>query len=136
MAGLYAAVWGCPAAVALYGVVAFQLVRLGAVRRPAAVPTAAWAALLTAVAATDAAAGTAWLGILLALGFAVQVTPAVRRGWAEPVPTGISPTTWLLTLMSVALWGSTVRSTATPAEPSRLPRSPLPDRVVRACPPS
>jgi uncharacterized protein with PQ loop repeat len=103
--GLHAAVWGCLAAVALYGVVALQLVRLGAARRPAAVPTAAWAVLLAAVAAADAAAGTAWLGILLALGFAVQVTPAVRRAWAEPAPTGISPTTWLLTLVSVALWG-------------------------------
>jgi hypothetical protein len=41
------------------------------------------------------------------------VTPAVRRARAEPAPTGISPTTWLLTLVSVALRGSTVQSTGT-----------------------
>lgn len=102
---LYAAVWGCVAAVALYAVIAAQLVRLGAPVRPSLPPAVGWAALLAVVAAVDRTAGTPLLGLVLAVGFGVQVTPAVRRAWREAAPVGISPTTWLLTLVSVALWG-------------------------------
>jgi vacuolar-type H+-ATPase subunit I/STV1 len=102
---LWAGVWSCVGAALTYALVAGQLVALHVPWRPVVAPVMGWAALLAGSTVLDATTGTGLLGPTLALGFAVQVTPAVVAAWRDPVPVGVSPTTWLLTLVQVLLWG-------------------------------
>jgi len=62
---------------------------------------AAWIVVLVTGCAVGGGAG---LGILLTVGFIVQVTPPLRAAYRVARPTGVSAGTWLLIFAELACW--------------------------------
>jgi uncharacterized protein with PQ loop repeat len=96
---------GAPATLAtasVYGFLFVALVRFGAPARAAVVGGVTWAAVLTAATIVG---GWSALGAVLGVSYAVQVAPSLWTAWRTYAPTGIAPSTWVLFLVQVLLWG-------------------------------
>ncbi len=99
--GLWSAVPEALMMAASNTVLAVALVHRGAITGPALRAGAIW---FVAVCATAAFGGRAYLGVLLAAAYALQVTPAVWTAWHTDGPSGVASATWLLTGVEGALW--------------------------------
>jgi hypothetical protein len=82
---------------------AVALARRGVRLRSALAAGLAWVAVLAAV---TACAGLLGLAVALALGYAVQITPAVWTAWRTTSPTGIAASTWALVGAEGVLWAA------------------------------
>jgi uncharacterized protein with PQ loop repeat len=99
--GLWAAVPAPALATLTYGVALCVIAPLD--RRLTWVSTSAgYAAVL---AAAGALGGVGVLGVVLSVTPAVQLTPQVIAVFRERCPTGVSPTTWSLSIAEAVLWG-------------------------------
>nr|BFE73617.1 hypothetical protein GCM10020092_069180 [Actinoplanes digitatis] len=101
--GYWTALVPSTAATLLATTVAVLLTGLGCGSARAAAAVCAWAALLAGAAAV---AGTRGLGTLLVAAAAVQVLPSVVTAYRTRRPTGVSASTWLLTLGEVCCWAT------------------------------
>lgn len=78
------------------------LSRLGTPWQVAAKLGAAWAVTLVVMTAFTS---LAVLGTVLGLAYSIQVGPSVWTAYRTWAPTGVAPSTWVLTLVQVILWG-------------------------------
>ena len=99
LSGYWSALVPSSAATVLAGVLAIML----PASRRAAVPIAAWAALL---AFAYVVAGRNGLGILLTAAFVIQVSPSIWTAYRTRHPTGISRGTWMLVLGELTCWAT------------------------------
>lgn len=93
-----------PEAVLMLGVnacVMRELVRNGAVGVGAARTALAWGACLTLAIVV---AGRSGLGLLLPIGYGVQITPAVWTVYRTRIPSGVATVTWRVLLAESSLW--------------------------------
>jgi uncharacterized protein with PQ loop repeat len=100
--GLWASAPATVISSAFYAWLFSLLVGLGTPWRAAAQLGALWAVILTAVTSLT---GFAVMGTLLGLAYAVQVGPSVWTAYRTWAPSGVAPSTWLLMLIQVVLWG-------------------------------
>ena len=88
--------------IAANAVLVLVVVRAGGSSRWALLGASCWLVALF---------GTRWMGgpqsmaALLAVGYAVQLTPAVVTAWRTWSPSGIATATWSLRLVESSLWG-------------------------------
>lgn len=91
------------AMVCFYSALAVVLTRHGvAARRPVAAALV-WAALMAIIGGVG---GWAALGVVLGVAYAVQVAPSVWSAYRTWAPSGISPATWAISVVEIALWGT------------------------------
>lgn len=91
------------AMVCFYSALGVVLVRHGvAARRPVALALA-WSVLMALIGVVG---GWSALGIVLGLAYAVQVAPSVWSAYRTWAPSGISPATWAISIVEIALWGT------------------------------
>jgi uncharacterized protein with PQ loop repeat len=100
--GLWASAPATVISSAFYAWLFTLLVGLGTPWRSASRLGAGWAVLLVVITSFT---GFAVMGTLLGLAYAVQVGPSVWTAYRTWAPTGVAPTTWLLMLIQVFLWG-------------------------------
>ncbi len=103
LSGFWTALVPALSATLLSGQLAVVLARRGGglPKRPLLLASAWAVVLLTAAAAS----GRTGLGSVLAVAFAVQVTPSVRAVYRSPDPAGVSRGTWLLIFGELLCWG-------------------------------
>lgn len=103
LSGFWTALVPAVSATVLSGQLAVVLARRGGgiPKRPL-VLASAWAVLLLTAAA---ASGRTGLGSVLAVAFALQVTPSVWTVYRSPDTAGVSRATWLLILGELLCWG-------------------------------
>lgn len=105
--GLAAQLWGIvPVSVgslAVYGIVAFQVLRLAgpAARGPLSVGLAGSSLVFLAVLL---AVGWSGVGLTLGLAYGLQFGPAALGAIRSVDPAGISPATWIMALIEALVW--------------------------------
>jgi uncharacterized protein with PQ loop repeat len=102
LSGFWTALVPAVSATVLSGQLAVVLARRGGIPKRPLVVASAWAVLLLTAAV---AFGRTGLGSVLAVAFALQVTPSVWTVYRSPDTAGVSRATWLLILGELLCWG-------------------------------
>ncbi len=104
---LHEELWfAAPCTVAMmcfYSALGVALARHGVAPGRPVVVAGAWAILMAVIGAVG---GWAALGIVLGVAYAVQVAPSVWSAYRTWAPSGISPATWAISVVEIALWGT------------------------------
>ena len=102
LSGFWTALVPALSATLLSGQLAVVLARRGGLPKRPLVLVLAWAGVLLTAAAVSGRAG---LGSVLAVAFALQVTPSVRAVYRSRDTAGVSRGTWLLIFGELLCWG-------------------------------
>lgn len=102
LSGFWTALVPAISATVLSGQLAVVLARRGGIPKRPMVLVSVWAAVLLTAAA---ASGRTGLGSVLAVAFALQVTPSVWTVYRSPDTAGVSRGTWLLIFGELLCWG-------------------------------
>lgn len=102
LSGFWTALVPAISATVLSGQLAVVLARRGGLPKRPLVLASAWAGVLLIAAAVSGRTG---LGSVLAVAFALQVTPSVRAVYRSSDTAGVSRGTWLLILGELLCWG-------------------------------